>query len=128
MFSHFLKGAGKSTIMRLLFRFYDVSTGTISIDGQNIKTVTQASLRKVIGVVPQDTVLFNQTIKYNIKYGRITADDSEVILASRSADIHEKILTFPQQYETQVGERGLRLSGGEKQRVAIARFVYFNFC
>lgn len=115
-------GAGKSTIMRLLFRFYDVSSGVISIDGQNIKTVTQASLRKSIGVVPQDTVLFNQTIKYNIKYGRIAADEFDVIQAARSADIHEKILTFPQQYETQVGERGLRLSGGEKQRVAIARY------
>lgn len=107
--------------MRLLFRFYDVSGGVISIDGQNIKTVTQASLRKSIGVVPQDTVLFNQTIKYNIKYGRIAADEFDVIAAARSADIHEKILTFPQQYDTQVGERGLRLSGGEKQRVAIAR-------
>lgn len=116
-------GAGKSTIMRLLFRFYDVQQGAILIDGQNIKTVTQQSLRRAIGVVPQDTVLFNQTIKYNIKYGRITADDHDVITAARSADIHEKILTFPQQYETQVGERGLRLSGGEKQRVAIARTI-----
>jgi ATP-binding cassette subfamily B (MDR/TAP) protein 6 len=107
--------------MRLLFRFYDVNNGAILIDGQNIKTVTQASLRKAIGVVPQDTVLFNQTIKYNIKYGKISADDQDVISAARSADIHEKILTFPQQYETEVGERGLRLSGGEKQRVAIAR-------
>ncbi|CRL01945.1 CLUMA_CG015208, isoform A [Clunio marinus] len=116
-------GAGKSTIMRLLFRFYDVNSGAIMIDGQNIKTVTQASLRRAIGVVPQDTVLFNQTIKYNIKYGRISADDQEVIAAARNADIHEKILAFPQQYETQVGERGLRLSGGEKQRVAIARTI-----
>jgi ATP-binding cassette, subfamily B (MDR/TAP), member 6 len=90
-------GAGKSTIMRLLFRFYDCNGGQISIDGQNIKTVTQSSLRRVIGVVPQDTVLFNQTIKYNIKYGRIAADDFDVITAARSADIHEKILTFPQQ-------------------------------
>ena len=116
-------GAGKSTIMRLLFRFYDVNGGAIMIDGQNIKTVTQSSLRKAIGVVPQDTVLFNQTIKYNIKYGRISADDHEVIAAARNADIHEKILAFPQQYDTQVGERGLRLSGGEKQRVAIARTI-----
>lgn len=114
-------GSGKSTIIRLLFRFYDVETGAIIIDGQNIKTVTQESLRRAIGVVPQDTVLFNNTIKYNIKYGRMTATDADVIEAARGADIHEKILTFPDQYETQVGERGLRLSGGEKQRVAIAR-------
>lgn len=85
--------------------------------------MSQASLRKAIGVVPQDTVLFNQTIKYNIKYGRLSADDHDVIVAARNADIHEKILAFPQQYDTQVGERGLRLSGGEKQRVAIARTI-----
>ncbi|CAG9818734.1 unnamed protein product [Phaedon cochleariae] len=114
-------GSGKSTIIRLLFRFYDVETGSIVIDGQNIKTITQESLRRSIGVVPQDTVLFNNTIKYNIKYGRLTADDSEVIDAAGGADIHAKILTFPEGYDTQVGERGLRLSGGEKQRVAIAR-------
>uniref|UniRef100_A0A0C9QIE0 ATP-binding cassette sub-family B member 6 n=1 Tax=Fopius arisanus TaxID=64838 RepID=A0A0C9QIE0_9HYME len=114
-------GAGKSTIMRLLFRFYDVDEGSISIDGQNVKTVKQESLRNAIGVVPQDTVLFNNTIKYNIQYGRIDAPEADVIAASKSADIHDKILTFPEQYETQVGERGLRLSGGEKQRVAIAR-------
>lgn len=116
-------GAGKSTIMRLMFRFYDVESGSISIDGQNIKTVRQASLRKAIGVVPQDTVLFNNTIKYNIQYGRVDAPEVDVILAAKSADIHEKILTFPEQYETPVGERGLRLSGGEKQRVAIARTI-----
>ncbi|XP_056632959.1 ATP-binding cassette sub-family B member 6 [Diorhabda sublineata] len=114
-------GSGKSTIIRLLFRFYDVETGSIVIDGQNIKTVSQESLRRAIGVVPQDTVLFNNTIKYNIKYGRLTATDADVIEAARGADIHERILTFPEAYETQVGERGLRLSGGEKQRVAIAR-------
>ncbi|KAJ8953628.1 hypothetical protein NQ314_007233 [Rhamnusium bicolor] len=114
-------GSGKSTIIRLLFRFYDVETGSIVIDGQNIKTVTQESLRRAIGVVPQDTVLFNNTIKYNIKYGRLTATDADVIESARGADIHEKILQFPEGYETQVGERGLRLSGGEKQRVAIAR-------
>ncbi|KAK0175312.1 hypothetical protein PV327_009070 [Microctonus hyperodae] len=114
-------GAGKSTIMRLLFRFYDVEQGSISIDGQNIKTVKQDSLRSAIGVVPQDTVLFNNTIKYNIQYGQIDAPEADVIAAAKSADIHEKILTFPEGYETQVGERGLRLSGGEKQRVAIAR-------
>jgi ATP-binding cassette, subfamily B (MDR/TAP), member 6 len=94
-----------------------------STNRQNIKTVTQSSLRKSIGVVPQDTVLFNNTIKYNIKYGRLTADDHDIIVAARNADIHEKILAFPQQYDTQVGERGLRLSGGEKQRVAIARTI-----
>uniref|UniRef100_A0A0U9HU18 ATP-binding cassette sub-family B member 6 n=1 Tax=Chrysomela populi TaxID=154003 RepID=A0A0U9HU18_CHRPP len=114
-------GSGKSTIIRLLFRFYDVETGSIVIDGQNIKTVTQESLRRSIGVVPQDTVLFNNTIKYNIKYGRLSADDVEVMEAAEGADIHSKILTFPEGYDTQVGERGLRLSGGEKQRVAIAR-------
>uniref|UniRef100_A0A1B0CZW1 ATP-binding cassette sub-family B member 6 n=1 Tax=Phlebotomus papatasi TaxID=29031 RepID=A0A1B0CZW1_PHLPP len=116
-------GSGKSTIIRLLFRFYDVSSGAIVIDGQNIKTVKQASLRKAIGVVPQDTVLFNNTIRYNIQYGRVDASDIDVITAARSADIHERILTFPDQYDTQVGERGLRLSGGEKQRVAIARTI-----
>lgn len=114
-------GSGKSTVIRLLFRFYDVETGSIIIDGQNIKTVTQESLRRSIGVVPQDTVLFNNTIKYNIKYGRLTGTDADVIEAARGADIHDKILQFPEGYETQVGERGLRLSGGEKQRVAIAR-------
>lgn len=116
-------GAGKSTIVRLLFRFYDVQGGAIIIDGQNVKTVTQDSLRKTIGVVPQDTVLFNNTIKFNIQYGRVDAPDGDVIAAARNADIHEKILAFPDQYETQVGERGLRLSGGEKQRVAIARTI-----
>lgn len=116
-------GAGKSTIVRLLFRFYDVDSGEIMIDGQSIKAVTQKSLRGAIGVVPQDTVLFNNTIKYNIQYGKVGAPDIDVIKAARTADIHEKILTFPDQYETQVGERGLRLSGGEKQRVAIARTV-----
>lgn len=116
-------GAGKSTIMRLLFRFYDVNNGSILVDGQNIKTIRQASLRQAIGVVPQDTVLFNNTIKYNIQYGRVGAPEADVIMAARSADIHERILTFPEQYETQVGERGLRLSGGEKQRVAIARTI-----
>lgn len=116
-------GAGKSTIIRLLFRFYDIDSGAIMIDGQNIKAVSQQSLRKTIGVVPQDTVLFNNSIKYNIQYGRVDAPEADVLTASRSADIHEKIMTFPDKYETQVGERGLRLSGGEKQRVAIARTI-----
>ncbi|KAJ8682804.1 hypothetical protein QAD02_018596 [Eretmocerus hayati] len=114
-------GAGKSTIMRLLFRFYDIDEGAIFIDGQHIKTVKQDSLRKAIGVVPQDTVLFNNTIKYNIQYGKIDAPEADLIAAAKYADIHERILTFPEGYETMVGERGLRLSGGEKQRVAIAR-------
>lgn len=95
-------GSGKSTIVRLLFRFYDVEQGAILIDGQNIKTVTQDSLRRSIGVVPQDTVLFNNTIKYNIQYGRIEAIDADIISAARNADIHEKILSFPNGYETQV--------------------------
>lgn len=116
-------GSGKSTIMRLLFRFYDIEQGAILIDGQNIKTVKQDSLRRAIGVVPQDTVLFNNTIKYNIQYGRFEALDADVIEAAKYADIHERILSFPSGYETQVGERGLRLSGGEKQRVAIARTI-----
>ncbi|XP_060533960.1 ATP-binding cassette sub-family B member 6-like isoform X2 [Cylas formicarius] len=114
-------GSGKSTIIKLIFRFYDVESGSITVDGQDIKSVTQDSLRNAIGVVPQDTVLFNNTIRYNIKYGRLTATDADVIEAAKGADIHNRILNFPQQYETQVGERGLRLSGGEKQRVAIAR-------
>lgn len=114
-------GAGKSTIVRLLFRFYDVQNGAILIDGQNIKLVTQQSLRQAIGVVPQDTVLFNNSIYYNIEYGKIGANADEVYEAARMADIHDRILGFPDRYETKVGERGLRLSGGEKQRVAIAR-------
>lgn len=116
-------GAGKSTISRLLFRLYDVSSGRILIDGQDIKTVTQASLRQAIGMVPQDTVLFNDTIRYNIRYGRWDAGDDEVEEAARLAQIDGFIRMSPQGYETQVGERGLKLSGGEKQRVAIARTV-----
>ncbi|XP_014253071.1 ATP-binding cassette sub-family B member 6, mitochondrial [Cimex lectularius] len=114
-------GSGKSTIIRLLFRFFDVKDGEILIDGQNIKFVKQDSLRRAIGVVPQDTVLFNNTIKYNIQYGRINAPDADIINAAKNADIHDRILNFPEAYDTQVGERGLKLSGGEKQRVAIAR-------
>jgi ATP-binding cassette, subfamily B, heavy metal transporter len=114
-------GAGKSTISRLLFRLYDVSGGRILIDGQDIKTVTQDSLRASIGMVPQDTVLFNDTIRYNIRYGRWDASDGEVEEAARLAQIDSLIRMSPKGYETQVGERGLKLSGGEKQRVAIAR-------
>jgi ABC-type transport system involved in Fe-S cluster assembly fused permease/ATPase subunit len=116
-------GAGKSTISRLLFRLYDVSDGSITIDGQDIRSVTQASLRDAIGMVPQDTVLFNDTIRYNIRYGRWDASDAEVEEAARLAQIDPLIRMAPKGYETQVGERGLKLSGGEKQRVAIARTV-----
>uniref|UniRef100_A0A8C7G3B4 ATP-binding cassette sub-family B member 6 n=1 Tax=Oncorhynchus kisutch TaxID=8019 RepID=A0A8C7G3B4_ONCKI len=116
-------GCGKSTILRLLFRFYDVQGGCIRIDGQDISKVKQVSLRAHIGVVPQDTVLFNDNIRNNIRYGRISASDHEVEEAAIAADIHEKIQTFPEGYDTQVGERGLKLSGGEKQRVAIARTI-----
>jgi ATP-binding cassette subfamily B protein len=116
-------GAGKSTISRLLFRLYDVSDGSISIDGQDIRTVTQGSLRAAIGMVPQDTVLFNDTIRYNIRYGSWNADDAEVERAAQLAQIDTFIRMSPKGYETQVGERGLKLSGGEKQRVAIARTV-----
>jgi ATP-binding cassette, subfamily B, heavy metal transporter len=116
-------GAGKSTISRLLFRLYDVSSGAILIDGQDIRNVTQASLRAAIGMVPQDTVLFNDTIRYNIRYGRWDAGDAEVEQAAQLAQIDGFIRMAPKGYETQVGERGLKLSGGEKQRVAIARTV-----
>ena len=116
-------GAGKSTISRLLFRLYDVSGGRILIDGQDIRNVTQASLRASIGMVPQDTVLFNDTIRYNIRYGRWDATDAEVEAAAQMAQIDGFIKMSPKGYETEVGERGLKLSGGEKQRVAIARTV-----
>ena len=116
-------GAGKSTISRLLFRLYDVSGGRILIDGQDIRQVTQSSLRAAIGMVPQDTVLFNDTIRYNIRYGRWDASDAEVEEAARTAQIDAFIKASPKGYETEVGERGLKLSGGEKQRVAIARTI-----
>ena len=116
-------GAGKSTISRLLFRFYEVSGGRISIDGQDIRDVTQKSLRSAIGMVPQDTVLFNDTIRYNIRYGRWEATDTEVEEAARLAQIDDFIRLSPKGYDTEVGERGLKLSGGEKQRVAIARTI-----
>jgi ATP-binding cassette subfamily B protein len=116
-------GAGKSTISRLLFRFYEVTSGRILIDGQDIRDVTQVSLRAAIGMVPQDTVLFNDTIRYNIRYGRWDASDAEVEEAARQAQIDDFIRRSPKGYETEVGERGLKLSGGEKQRVAIARTI-----
>ncbi len=116
-------GAGKSTISRILFRFYDLARGTVTIDGQNIEDVTQKSLRGAIGMVPQDTVLFNDTIEYNIRYGRPEATSAEVREAARLAQIHDFIITLPQGYDALVGERGLKLSGGEKQRVAIARTI-----
>ncbi len=114
-------GAGKSTISRILFRFYDIQSGRVTIDGQDIRDVTQASVRANIGVVPQDTVLFNDTILYNIRYGRPDATDEDVAEAASLAQIDGFIQTLPQGYKTMVGERGLKLSGGEKQRVAIAR-------
>jgi ABC-type transport system involved in Fe-S cluster assembly fused permease/ATPase subunit len=116
-------GAGKSTLVRLLFRFYDVDQGAITIDGQDLRDVTQASLRAAIGLVPQDTVLFNDTIGANIAYGRPGADQAAIEAAARAAQIHDFIETLPDRYDTMVGERGLKLSGGEKQRVAIARMV-----
>jgi len=119
-------GAGKSTINRLLFRFYDVTGGAIRIDGHDIRDLTQDSLRAAIGVVPQDTVLFNDTIRYNIAYGRPSATEAEIIEAARLAQVHDFVLRLPDGYETRVGERGLKLSGGEKQRVAIARTILKN--
>ena len=116
-------GAGKSTISRILFRFYELTSGRVLIDGQDIRDVTQASLRAAIGMVPQDTVLFNDTILYNIRYGRPEATDAQVREAARLAQIHDFIMTLPQGYDSLVGERGLKLSGGEKQRVAIARTI-----
>ncbi|KPC50541.1 ABCB family ABC transporter ATP-binding protein/permease [Amantichitinum ursilacus] len=119
-------GAGKSTLSRLLFRFYDVNAGQVSINGHDIRNLTQSSLRQHIGIVPQDTVLFNDTIYYNIAYGDPTASHEQVIEAARSAHIYDFIMSLPQGFETTVGERGLKLSGGEKQRVAIARTILKN--
>jgi ATP-binding cassette subfamily B protein len=119
-------GAGKSTLGRLMFRFYDVTGGRILIDGQDIRGVTQASLRAAVGIVPQDTVLFNDTLRYNIAYGRPEAGDEEVRAAARAAQLDAFIESLPDGYETSVGERGLKLSGGEKQRVAIARMLLKN--
>ena len=119
-------GSGKSTIGRLLFRFYDVGSGALKIDGQDVRDITQESLHDAIGVVPQDTVLFNDTIYYNIAYGRPEATRDEVIEAARAAKIDEFIAGLPDGYQTTVGERGLKLSGGEKQRVGIARTLLKN--
>ncbi len=119
-------GAGKSTLARLLYRFYDIGSGTLTIDGQDIRSVTQASLRQAIGIVPQDTVLFNDTVEYNIAYGRPGATRAEVEAAARAAHIHDFIVATPKGYDAVVGERGLKLSGGEKQRVAIARTLLKN--
>jgi ATP-binding cassette subfamily B protein len=119
-------GSGKSTLARLLFRFYDVGSGAITIDGQDIRHVTQGSVRRAMGIVPQDTVLFNDTVRYNIAYGRTDATEAEVEQAARAAHIHDFIAATPKGYDTMVGERGLKLSGGEKQRVAIARTLLKN--
>lgn len=119
-------GSGKSTLARLLYRFYDIDSGAIRIDGQDVRTVTQSSLRRAIGIVPQDTVLFNDTVAYNIAYGRPGAGQAEVEGAARAAHIHAFIAATPLGYDTMVGERGLKLSGGEKQRVAIARTLLKN--
>jgi len=119
-------GSGKSTLSRLLYRFYEVNSGSITIDGQDLRDITQHSLRHTIGIVPQDTVLFNDTIEYNIAYGRPGASKDEIIAAARAASIHDFIASLPDGYETMVGERGLKLSGGEKQRVAIARTLLKN--
>jgi ABC-type transport system involved in Fe-S cluster assembly fused permease/ATPase subunit len=119
-------GSGKSTIGRLLFRFYDIQSGAILIDGQNVQSVTQSSLHQAIGVVPQDTVLFNDTVLYNIAYGRAGASRAEIEAAAKAAKIHDFVMSLPQGYDTTVGERGLKLSGGEKQRVGIARTLLKN--
>ena len=119
-------GGGKSTVFRLLYRFYNLVGGSIQVDGHDVKDITIDSLRRHIGVVPQDTVLFNESLMYNLKYANVNATDEEVFEACRAASIHEKILNFPDGYNSRVGERGLKLSGGEKQRVAIARTILKN--
>jgi ATP-binding cassette subfamily B protein len=119
-------GSGKSTIGRLLFRFYDVGAGALRIDGQDVRDITQSSLHAQIGIVPQDTVLFNDTIGYNVAYGRDGATHDEVVAAAKAAKIHDFVMSLPDGYQTTVGERGLKLSGGEKQRVGIARTLLKN--
>jgi ATP-binding cassette subfamily B protein len=119
-------GSGKSTLARLLYRFYDVGSGRIEVNGHDLRELTQESLRSHIGIVPQDTVLFNDTVRYNIAYGRVEASEEEVRQAAQSARIHDFIQSTPLGYQTMVGERGLKLSGGEKQRVAIARTLLKN--
>lgn len=119
-------GSGKTTVFRCLFKFFNIDSGAITIDGKNIHNIKLNSLRKNIGIVPQDTVLFNDTIMFNIRYAKPDASDEEVFEAARMAQIHDKIITWPEKYNTKVGERGLRLSGGEKQRIAIARTILKN--
>jgi len=116
-------GCGKSTVFRLLYRFYDASSGRVSIDGQDIQHVQIESLRRAIGVVPQDTPLFHADIMHNVRYGRLDASDEEVVEAAKKANVHNTIQTLPAGYATQVGERGLMISGGEKQRLAVARVM-----
>lgn len=113
-------GSGKSTCLKLLFRFYDVSSGSVTVDGHDIRDLKLDSFRKAIGVVPQDTVLFNATIMFNLQYANPSASQEEVFAAARAANIHDRILAFPDQYDTKVGERGLKLSGGERQRVSVS--------
>lgn len=116
-------GCGKSTIFRLLYRFYDPSSGQISVDGQDIHQLQMSSLRRAIGVVPQDTPLFHADIMHNVRYGRLDASDGEVEEAARKANVHDTVMRLPEGYKTQVGERGLMISGGEKQRLAVARVL-----